>query len=256
MSNKWIWRLASLGVAAGFIGLWQLIADLRLVSPIYLPSAAQTFAALSKGLASGDLLTGLIQTVERMFYGWFVASLLGIGVGAFIGVSAAARRYLQPMLEFLRPLPPAALIPLAIALFGLTDGMVLLVIGFAALWPMLIATIHGFSTIEPRLQDTARMLRLTKLQVIFKIALPNALPDVLAGMRLSLTYALILAIVGEMLAGRDGLGSFILHASRSFRASELYAGVLLLGVVGLLVATLLSMAERFLLQWRQNNQSH
>jgi sulfonate transport system permease protein len=244
------WRLASVLFLGLVIALWYVEARLELVSPLFLPGPDRTFRALVNGFTSGVLGSRLLGTVERMIYGWLIASLAGVLIGSLIGISRNARAYLQPMLEYLRPLPASAIIPVAIPIFGLTDKMVLIVTGFAALWPTLLATIHGFAAVEPRLEEVARILRLNRLQFILKIAIPNALPDIIAGMRLSLTYALILSVVGEMLAGRDGLGNWILTSSRFFRAPDVFAGVLLLGAVGYLSAVLISAAERRLLRWR------
>ena len=140
----------------------------------------------------------------------------------------------------------------AIALFGLTQGMALFVIAFGAIWPTLLATVHGFAAVEPRLYEVARALHMSRLAVIFKIALPSASPDILSGMRLSLTVALILSVVCEMLAGLDGLGHWVLLSARAFRSADLFAGVILLGVVGYATALMMSAVERRLLVWRSS----
>jgi ABC-type nitrate/sulfonate/bicarbonate transport system permease component len=232
------------------VGLWQLIADFRLVSPVYLPGPDRTVAALWHGLVAGNLTEELWSTVQRMVYGWLLASLLGVALGALIGSSRAARRYLGPTLEFLRPIPASAVMPVAIAFLGLTNGMVLAVIAFGTLWPMLLATVHGIADVEPRLIEVSRALRLTRFEIVWKIALPNAVPDILAGMRLGLTIALILAVVGEMLASQDGLGLAILLAARAFRSPDLFAGVALLGLVGYVSNVALQLTERRVLRWR------
>jgi ABC-type nitrate/sulfonate/bicarbonate transport system permease component len=247
---KPLWLAASCGVLALIVWGWQAVADHRLVSPVFLPGPDKAWTALLRGFARGDIGLQLLSTVERMIYGWLLASVLGVLLGALIGSSRQARAYLGPTLEFLRPLPASAIIPVAIAMFGLTGTMVLGVIGFGTLWPMLLATVHGFAAVEPRLIEVSRALRLSRLQVIWKIALPNALPDILAGMRLGLTIALILSVVGEMLAGQEGLGLRILLAARAFHAADLFAGVILLGAVGFISNALLGLAERRLLNWR------
>ncbi len=248
--SRLLWLAASFGVAALFVLLWQFAADNRLVNPIFLPGPDRAWAALVRGFTTGDLGVKLMATVERMFWGWLIASLVGIVLGAAIGTSPRLRTYLGPMLEFLRPLPASATIPVAIALLGLSDGMVLAVIAFGAMWPVLLATIHGFSAVEPRLYEVGRALGLSRAAVIGKIALPSASPDILAGMRLGLTVALILSVVCEMIAGRDGLGNWILLAARSFRAPDLYAGVILLGVLGYITAIGIGYVESRLLVWR------
>jgi ABC-type nitrate/sulfonate/bicarbonate transport system permease component len=115
---------------------------------------------------------------------------------------------------------------------------------------MLLGTVHGFQTVEPRLYEVARVLHLSKASVIFKIALPSALPDILSGLRLSLTVALILTVVCEMLIGVDGLGSWTLISARAFRSADLYVGVILLGLVGYVGASALSVVSDRLLVWK------
>ena len=248
--RRWAWRAGAVLVCVALVLLWQMAAQARLISPVFLPAPTKVWAALLRGVASGVILHKLAGTVLRMIEGWALASVLGVALGALIGSSRAARGWLGPTLEFLRPLPASAIIPVAIALFGLSDAMVLGVIGFGALWPMLLATVHGFAAVEPRLYEVGRVLGLSRLDMIRKVALPSAMPDILAGARLGLTVALVLAGVGEMLAGRDGLGQWILLAARSFRAPDLYAGVMLFGLLGYASALLISAVERRVLRWR------
>lgn len=242
---------SSLAVTLSLLALWWFTTAWGWVSPIFLPGPGATWEALRDGLLQGDLLRLSLGTVERMAYGWALASGIGIALGALIGISPTLRVWLQPMLEVIRPLPASAIVPVAIALIGLSPAMVLIVIAFGAVWPVLLATVHGFGSIELRLHEVSHVLRLSPLAFVFKIGLPNALPDALAGMRISLTVSLILAIVGEMLASQEGLGQAILQAARSFRSAELFAGVVLLGLIGFVSNALLSWAEHRVLRWKQ-----
>ncbi len=244
------WRFASLGALAGLVALWAEIAALRLVPPLFLPTPARAWNALVSGIAHGDLITKLEGTLSHMLVGWIVASGVGVALGAFIGSSARAREFVGPTLEFLRPLPASAVIPVAIAIFGLTPQMAIGVIAFGSIWPMLLATVHGFAHVEPRLLEVARSLRLSRFAVAWKIALPSALPDILAGLRLGLTVALILSVVCEMIAGLDGLGAWELIAARAYRSANIFAGVMLLGAIGLCANAALSLVEARALRWR------
>jgi len=246
-------RLHAVGAVAvvlAFIGLWALVARFEWVSPVFLPGPGATWSALVDGLRDGDLAALLGQTLMRMTYGWGVAAIVGIALGALIGTSPRLRAWVQPTLEFMRPLPASAIMPVAIALMGLSPAMVLFVIAFGAVWPVLLATIHGFATIEPRLVEVGRVMRISRPGFIWKVGLPHALPDMLGGLRLSLTVSLILAIVAEMLASQDGLGTAVMLAARSFRSADLFAGVVLLGLIGLVTNFLLGLAERRLLRWQ------
>ncbi|KZS51631.1 MULTISPECIES: ABC transporter permease [Rhizobium] len=242
--------LLGTGALVLFVLAWKLVTDAKIVSPIFFPGPERTYAALVKGLFGGALLTQTLETIQRMLLGWLLASFVGVFLGALIGVSKQARAFIAPTLELLRPLPASAMIPIAIAFLGFSDHMVLVVIAFGALWPMLLATMHGFAAMEPRLYEVSQVLGLSRSEVIWKLALPSAMPMILASLRLGLTISLILAVVGEMLASREGLGQSILAASRSFRSPDLFAGIVILGAIGLAGSRLLSVAEKRLLRWQ------
>ena len=242
--------LGSVGVLAALVALWWAASHAGWVSRVFLPTPEATAASLAEGLR-GDLLGYTLATVGRMLEGWLLASVFGVVLGAAIGVSPSVRAWVQPTLEFIRPLPASALLPLAISIFGLNPAMVLFVVAFGAMWPVLLATVHGFAAVEPRLSEVARCLQMPRAAFVWKIGLPNAMPDILAGMRLSMTISLIVAVVGEMIASQSGLGQAILLAARAFRASELFAGIVLLGLIGFTSNALLSIAEKKLLRWQQ-----
>ncbi len=241
--------LESLGVLALLGLLWWLASHQGWISRVFLPTPEATLASLNEGLR-GELLGFMGDTVLRMLLGWLLASLIGVALGALIGASDTARSWIAPTLEFIRPLPASAVMPLAISLLGLSSGMVLAVVAFGAMWPVLLATVHGVASVHLRLREVAHALQLSRSAFVLKIGLPNALPDILAGMRLSITVSLIVAVVGEMIASQSGLGQAILLAARSFRASELFAGIALLGLIGFLSNALLALAERRLLKWQ------
>lgn len=248
--NELLTWLASLAVLALFIAIWQWVSHYELVSPVFFPAPTNSFESLWEQMRGDDFWMALQQTLTRMALGFLTASLTGIVLGALIGLSPAARAYIEPTLELIRPLPASAMIPVFVLLLGLNDRMIITAIAFSSLWPVLLNTVHGFKTVEPRLIEVARILRLSRLETIWKIALPNAMPDIFAGLRLALTVSLILAVVAEMLAGVMGLGQNITLAARSFRSADLYAGIVVLGAVGYVTNMLLERAENHLLRWR------
>lgn len=240
----------SLLVLAGLVGLWWVASHAGWVSKVFLPTPEATFSSLHEGLVEGELGAFTTATIGRMLAGWVLAGLAGVALGALIGSSAAARAWIGPTLEFIRPLPASAVMPLAIAIFGLSGGMVLAVVAFGSMWPVLLATVHGLTGVHPRLREVSEALQMGRGEYLWKIGLPNALPDILAGMRLAMTISLIVSVVGEMIASQPGLGQAILLAARAFRASELFAGIALLGAIGFLSNALLALAERHLLRWQ------
>ncbi|HSI56289.1 MAG TPA: ABC transporter permease subunit, partial [Ideonella sp.] len=229
---RWPPLFSPLAVLGALIALWAVATHAGWVPLAYAPTPDAALRALVRGYAQGDWwrLTG--HTVWRTLQGWGIASVLGIALGALVGSSARLSAWLQPTLETLRPLPAPALIPLAVALWGLTPAMVLAVVVAGSIWPALLATTQGFAGVDPRLRDLRRLLHLRPAAWLLKIALPAALPDVLAGLRVGLTLALVIATVGEMLASMPGIGHALLLAARSFQAPELFAGMAVLGLLG------------------------
>ena len=246
-----VWRfIGSAAVALALIGLWQIGADAGLISPVFFPGPDRSFGTLWEQLHEPEFWHAFVETLRRMALGFVSASLIGIAAGALIGLSRNLRDYVEPTLELIRPLPASAVIPVFVLLIGLNERMIIAVIAFASLWPVLLGTVHGFKTIEPRLIEVSRLLHLSSLELVFKIALPNAMPDIFAGLRLALTVSLILAVVTEMLSGMPGLGHNIIMAARAFRSADLYAGIIVLGAIGYLTNIALERLERHVLRWR------
>jgi sulfonate transport system permease protein len=236
--------------ACGLLATWQVLSDLRLISPVFFPPPSRAASELVSRLADGSAYPSIASTCLRMLFGWACASILGVVLGALIGSSRIGRDYLEPTLEFVRPLPASAIIPVAILFFGLTNQMSIAVIAFGAIWPVLLSSVYGFSAIQGRLQEVSAVLGLSRSDYLRKIAIPSAMPDILSGIRVSLAISLILAVVTEMQASLPGIGRDIFMAQRSFRSVDLYAGLILLGVIGFTVNYALLVFEKCALRWR------
>ena len=243
-------NLTALGFALSLLVAWQLLADAHLISPIFFPSPLRAIEVLQYRAFDGSLWTSLAATALRMVVGWLLAAAIGIAVGAAIGSSRVARELLNPTLEFIRPLPASAVIPVAILFLGLSNAMSLTVIAFGAVWPVLLASVHGFSSVPPQLADVSHVLGFNRRDFLRKVALPSALPDIVAGLRVSLALALILTVVTEMQSSLPGLGWDIFFAQRSYRSADLYAGLILLALLGLAANHLILLFERRALRWR------
>lgn len=237
-----------------FVCLLGIVAeaacDLRLVSPAIFAPPHETLAALIDEFRTGAVWAPLGATVVHMLLGWTAACALGVALGAAVGLTAIGRAYVAPLLEFIRPLPASAIAPIGVLFIGRNDLMIVAVIVFGAIWPVLLASIHGFGSIDGRLRDVARALRLSPLKAFWTIAVPSALPEIFAGARVSVAIALILAVVSEILASVGGLGDALNLAERSYRTPELYAGVVLIGVLGVITNYALERGESYLLRWR------
>jgi ABC-type nitrate/sulfonate/bicarbonate transport system permease component len=245
-----ILNIGALFFALGLLAIWQVLANMNLISPVFFPPPSRAIAELVERLIDGSAYPPILATCMRMLFGWVCASILGIVLGAVIGSSRIGRDYLEPTLEFMRPLPASAIIPVAILFLGLTNQMSVAVIAFGAIWPVLLSSVYGFSSIQGRLQEVSAVLGLSRTEYLRKIAIPSAMPDILSGIRVSLAISLILAVVTEMQASLPGIGRDIFMAQRSFRSVDLYGGLIVLGVIGFTVNYALVAFEKRALRWR------
>lgn len=232
------------------IALWQGAVEAGVVNRLFVAAPAQAFDVIVERAEAGNLWTTIGATAQRLGAGWIVAVAIAILLGAAIGNSQVAHEFLSPTLEFFRPLPASAVIPVAVLFFGLTTTMSTFVIAFGSLWPVLLAAIHGYANVPRELREVAATLEMSRLRYILVIATPSASVDIMAGLRISLALALILTVVTEMQASLPGLGYEIFLAQRTFRSADLYAGLMTLGIFGFLINQALLLAERRLMRWK------
>lgn len=248
-------RLGTIAASLAFTGLvlfaWYLLVHFRLVNPVFVADPLKAAQVLFDNAVSGALWESVGSTARRMILGWATASVVGIMLGALIGSSRLAQDLLLPTLEVFRPLPASAAIPVAILMLGLTDTMAVAVIAFGALWPVLLSTIHGFRNVPRELREVGSMLEMNPVKYFFGISLPSASLDIMPGVRISLAISLILAVVTEMQASLAGVGYDIFIAQRTYRTAELYAGLLVTGLIGLTINQMLLIAERRIFAWNE-----
>jgi ABC-type nitrate/sulfonate/bicarbonate transport system permease component len=188
----------------------------------------------------------VVPSLLRLTAGYALAVVAAVAIGIPLGLNATARRAASPIVEFLRAIPPPALLPLAIVVVGVGNSMKVLIIAFVCLWPILLNTIDGIRGIDPTLNDTARVYGLPRL-----VTLPAATPQIFAGMRTSLSLAVIMMVISEMVASTNGIGFFVLQSQRSFAIPEMWSGILLLGILGYALNLLFTAVERRVLAWHR-----
>jgi ABC-type nitrate/sulfonate/bicarbonate transport system permease component len=167
-----------------------------------------------------------------------------------MGTIPMVYRLLEPITEFIRPIPSSAYIPVAILFLGIGNEMKVFVIFLACMFPILLNTYGGVRGIDSVLIDTGRTFGLSRVKALWQIILPASLPSILTGMRISLGIALIVAVVAEMITGNSGIGYFILDMQRIFRVPEMFAGIFTLGLLGFLINFIFLRVEGHFLRWR------
>ena len=197
-----------------------------------------------------------VPSLLRMGAGYGIAVVVAVSAGMLLGLFPRARRAAAPIVEFLRAIPPPALLPFAILVIGVGASMKIFIIAFVCVWPILLNTIDGVRSVDPVLVDTGRTLRTGRWRRLAYIVLPSASPRIFAGLRVSLSLSLILMVISEMVAATGGIGFTIVQAERSFAIKQMWAGIVLLGVLGYLLNTLLLLVERRVLAWHRGARGH
>ncbi|MBM7078710.1 ABC transporter permease subunit [Micromonospora sp. MMS20-R1-14] len=191
----------------------------------------------------------VLPSLYRLGLGVAASIVLGVAAGTVIGLTPWLRELLEPLLEFLRAVPPPVLIPVAMLLLGITDTMKVVVIVSGAVWPILLNTVEGVRGTDSVLTQTARSFRVTRWERLWFLVLPAASPRIMAGVRQALSVALILMVISEMFASSAGLGYRIAYFQRNYLVAEMWSGILLLGGVGVLLAVVFGVVERRVLRW-------
>jgi sulfonate transport system permease protein len=231
-------------------GLWWIVAAAEVVSPYYLPSPDAVIATLFSPNFAVVWGPHLGNTLMRALVGYASAAAIAIPLGLAVGRSAAFSTFTAPIIEFLRPLPSSAIIPVALLFLGLGNSMQISVIVFGCIWPILVSTVEGARSVDPLFEDVARLLRFSRARRVLSVYIPAAAPFIAAGLRTSLAVSLILAVTAEMIAGSNGIGFYILDMERAFRTVEMYAAIGVLGIAGYLLNALFVRAQRRLIYWQ------
>jgi ABC-type nitrate/sulfonate/bicarbonate transport system permease component len=193
----------------------------------------------------------VVPSLVRMGLGYAIAVVVAISLGLLLGMSRRARAAAAPIVEFLRAIPPPALLPFAILVIGVGNSMKVFIIAFVCLLPILLNTIDGVTGIDPTLRETTRVYGIDGRDRLWRVMLPAASPQIFAGMRTSLSLALILMVISEMVASTNGIGYFVLQSQRTFAIPEMWSGILLLGILGYTLNGVFVLIERRLLRWHR-----
>ena len=236
---------------------WELAA--RAAGSAYFPPPTTIAANLRDNWLGGpagqlflsDLaVDNLLPSLARMLGAWLIAAVAGIVLGIALGRSPRALDYVGPLLAFFRAIPPPVLAPVFLLIFSLGTPMQVATIVFGVVWPVILNSVDGARSVDPTQYATARSFRLPRRQWVLGVVLPAALPKIFAGLRISLSLALILMVIAELLGSTEGLGYLLGLAKNTFDFPAMWAVVVLLGMLGYLFNTILLAVERRVLRWQ------
>ncbi len=247
------WALPWLGVLIA-VALVELVSRAGIVSSRYFPPATKDGAALVRLLGQGDYWTAVLNTLEGWAIGLAIAIVIAVPVGLALGFSDVLYHAARPIVEFLRPVPSVALIPLAILVYGTGLQSKVFLVAFASTWPLLIQTIYGARDLDPVHRDTARSFRIRRTDRILRVTLMGAVPYIATGLRIASATALILAVTAELIIGSAGLGRAINLAEQGGAVDEMYALIITTGLLGWGLNTLFALGERRVLHWHPSQR--
>jgi taurine transport system permease protein len=236
------------------IVIWFLVTNLGWVKPLFLPrpqAVAQQFYEYLTGTANDKpLWQHFAASMIRVFLAFFLACLTAIPVGIAMGMSRVARGIFDPPLEFYRPLPPLAYLPLIIIWFGIDETPKVLLIFLSCFAPLALAARNGMKSASQEQINAAYSMGASYAQVIRHVILPSALPDILIGMRIAIGFGWTTLVAAEMVAANVGLGQMVLNASNFLRTDIVIMGIIVIGVVAYLFDLLMRWVERRLVPWK------
>jgi ABC-type nitrate/sulfonate/bicarbonate transport system permease component len=233
--------------------VWWL-ASANSVDP-YWPPLSEILATFDDVWLSDRLESDVLPSLTRLAVGYGLAAVAGVGLGLLLGSFRAVRETVEPVLELARAIPPPVLVPILMLFAGIGDTMKVLVIASGCVWPVLLNTVEGVRAIDPVLVDTARTYRIGRVSYLRRLVLPAASPQIFAGLRQAVSIGIILMVISEMRAANDGLGAAVVQFQRGFAIPEMWSGIILLGLLGVVLALLFRLVEARALRWYEGVRS-
>ena len=245
-SRRWVGFV----VFAALIGLAEWGTRAGWISALTLPKPSDVLGTFQELYSSGLLFKHLFPSLTRLALGAAIGASVGISVGILIGLFAYIRSVLVPLVAAIFPIPKIALLPLFVIWFGIDEGSKYALIAFGTFTPTVVATYGAVDNVDRTLIRMGQSFGLSWFSIVRKIVLPGAMPGILSGLRISLAIAIILLVAAEMLGAEFGIGAYILEAGSLYDLERLFAGVVILSLLGVLVSTAIGIIERRLLRWR------
>jgi len=233
-------------VVVAFAAWWFLSAG---STNVFVPPLSRILEVLWRDLMNGVILGHIGYTLTNLALGLSIALVVGILGGILIGERAVVRETSEPIIHFIRSIPQAALVPLVIGAFGIGMGPKVMTIALACVWPILLNTIDGVRAVDATARSMSRVYRIPKTLYFRRVVLSSALPQILAGVRVSLAIGVTVMVVAELFGADRGLGYYILNSSATFKIAESWGGALLVGVIGYLLNLAFLAFESVTLRW-------
>ncbi|MFF7170636.1 ABC transporter permease [Streptomyces pseudovenezuelae] len=236
-----------LALPALLVAVWWLASDSS--TNVFWPPLRTILRTFPDVWTADRLRDDVLPSLWRLAAGYALAAVAGVALGTVIGSYRRVRAVCEPVLEFLRAVPPPVLIPVIMLFAGIGDTMKVTVIASGCVWPILLNTVEGVRAVDPVMLETARSYGITGQSRLRNLVLRSASPQIFAGLRQALSIGIILMVISEMFAASNGIGFTIVQFQRSFAVPDMWTGILVLGLLGFLLSVVFQVVERRVLAW-------
>jgi ABC-type nitrate/sulfonate/bicarbonate transport system permease component len=230
------------------IMVWQALVSFGYAPVTLLPPPGLVFDRLARQFATPGFQLEIAVTLFRLFAGFLIAAVLGVGLGLAAATSPTVNAVVRPIVRVLAPLPKVALYPALLLLLGFNHESKITLVAADALFPILLSTYYGASSVEQKLIWSAMAAGTPRAQLLFKVVLPAAAPSILTGCRIGLVISCIVVFLAEMITSTDGLGHLLVTAARTFQAVDMFVPLITISLVGLLLNGALEAVRSYLLR--------
>jgi ABC-type nitrate/sulfonate/bicarbonate transport system permease component len=244
-------RVIAIGSPVALLVLWQVLSWLNLLDARFIPSPLTIFEGAVVLIRTGELWTHLSVSLLRLAGGFVLGSIPGIALGLVMGLSRYVRAALDPLVAATYPVPKIALLPLIMLYFGIGEASKIVIIAIAVVYLVLINTMVGVMTIDPVYFDVAKSYNAPWWKLFTRVIIPGALPLIFAGLRLSLGVSLIVIVSAEFVAAKAGIGYLIWSSWETLVIENMFVGIIVITVLGVLTTFVLKELERVLIPWRR-----
>ena len=230
------------------LGIWQLIYTLTDFSDALFPSPLQSFKALAEMISSGVLFEHIGASMYRFAAGYISSVIIAVMLGLILGRLPKVFQYINPAVQLLRPISPMAWMPFIVLWFGIGDIPAIVIIFIAAFFPVLLSTVSAVNGIDPIYMKVSKNFGIKQPQLMWKVIFPAAFPQIANSIHLALGTAWVFLVAGEMTGAQSGLGYLVIDARNNLRADILFADIIVIGIIGLILDSLIKLAEKQILK--------
>ena len=243
-NNKFLRLVKSVLIFFIILLLWKITNYRGIWSDYILPSPEKVYSTFLNMISDGSIFINVYASMKRVLIGFAISTAIGVPLGIFFGIYSGVYEYFKSLINFLRNTPPLALIPMLILWFGIGEESKIIIIVLASFFPIFTSTLKGIKNCDSKLIEVGRVFEFSKLQIIFKIIIPNAILDIAVGLKLALGYSFRAIIGAELVAASSGLGYLISDGKEMSRTDVVIVGIIVIGLLGIITDYIFSISVK------------